>query len=198
MPWNAWRFAYRSNDSGPTKRRDRFRVLFVFEPVESVTRVVYIATPHRGSTLANRGIGRLGSALVERPQDSREMICQIDRDNPGIVTPLAKELPSSIDLLLSKNAVLETMEWLPRAPWVVEHTVAGVAHRSLHGGDQGDFVVPIESASIDGVAGEWHVPATHINIFSRPETIHAVRVILSEYEARVPAQPMPGLGTEPS
>src|SRR2546427_2740671 len=40
----------------------------VFDHRPDVQRVIFISTPHRGSTLASGWIGRIGAALVRTPQ----------------------------------------------------------------------------------------------------------------------------------
>ncbi len=42
---------------------------FIFSPARGVTRIVYMATPHRGSTFADNWIGRLGQRLIDLPSD---------------------------------------------------------------------------------------------------------------------------------
>jgi hypothetical protein len=139
--------------------------------------VIYVATPHDGSSLANRGLGRITSLMIRRPTETRTMIDELDRNNPGAVTPLLRRLPTSVDLLLTDSPVTQTVERLQRAPGVVEHTILGAAHRGLRG-PKGDYVVPIQSASIASARSETWVEATHLDIASNPSTIATVRSIL--------------------
>jgi pimeloyl-ACP methyl ester carboxylesterase len=153
--------------------RDRLE----FGPVDTVRTVIYVATPHDGSSLANRGLGRITSLMIRRPTETRTMIDELDRNNPGAVTPLLRRLPTSVDLLLTDSPVTQTVERLQRAPGVVEHTILGAAHRGLRG-PKGDYVVPIQSASIASARSETWVEATHLDIASNPSTIATVRSIL--------------------
>lgn len=105
------------------------------------------------------------------------MVDQIDRDNPGEVTPLLHRLPTSVDLLLTDSPVTQAVEGMPRATGVVEHTILGAAHGGLHG-PTGDYVVPITSASIPSAQSEAWVDATHFDIASHPATIATLRSIL--------------------
>ena len=50
---------------------------FIFSPSSSVTRIVYMATPHRGSTFADNWIGRLGQHLIDLPSDMLEEVTRI-------------------------------------------------------------------------------------------------------------------------
>ncbi len=49
------------------ERREWLRNIFCFEPQQSVRRVIFIATPHRGSELGDAFIGRLTDRLIRLP-----------------------------------------------------------------------------------------------------------------------------------
>ena len=66
----------------PTTRAD-LATAFFFAPSPDVTRVIYIATPHRGSVQAQRCVGRISSALVEERPVWVQRHEQLLRDNPG-------------------------------------------------------------------------------------------------------------------
>jgi pimeloyl-ACP methyl ester carboxylesterase len=157
--------------------RARLRSTFYFEPVPFIRRVVFIATPHDGSNLASRGLGRVTINLIRRPDENVRIYCQIRRDNPGALTEFADRLPTSIDTLFSGGPVLTTLASLPRSPRVEYHSIIGTAHAGLHG-PKGDFIVPVESATIPDVASEAEVPADHLAIPKDPRTVAEVARIL--------------------
>ncbi len=168
--------------------RKLLRGLFLFEPVPTIRRVIFIATPHDGSPVASTFIGRLATRVVQRPSDAEQIVAQINRDNPGALRPfLLRRVPSSIDLLDVKNPLLPAMRQLPFAPGVTLHTIAGYGIHSPERG-QGDLVVPISSAHLDEAASQLLVPAVHTNIFYQPETIAEVRRILAEHAAAAMSQ----------
>ena len=160
--------------------RETLRELFYFEPVPGVRKVIFLASPHHGSAIADSPVGWIGTRLVQRLPESREIIEQLDRDNPGAIRPLFRKLPSSVDLLSAGGPLLETLDDLPRAPEVELHTVAG---HGLLPPDcaHGDGVVPLSSAHIDGAVSELWVPAFHTNMYYQPETIAEVGRILDEF-----------------
>src|ERR1043165_6623254 len=52
----------------PATRAD-LAAAFFFQPSQDVSRVIYIATPHRGASAASRAMGQISSALIqERPE----------------------------------------------------------------------------------------------------------------------------------
>jgi pimeloyl-ACP methyl ester carboxylesterase len=159
-----------------------FRDMFFFEPRPFVNRVVYIATPHDGSAVATRIVGRIGSRLVNRPDESESILEQIERDNPGVVQPGAQSVPSSIDLLARGGPLLTAMQALPVNPNVKFHTIAGAGHGPPRN-PRGDLVVPLASACIPGATSELLVPATHFDVCQSPETIAELERILRQHAA---------------
>ena len=58
------------------------RVLF-FHPVPSVRRLIFIATPHRGSELGNQWIGRLVDSLIKLPSRISQTHDRLVEENPA-------------------------------------------------------------------------------------------------------------------
>lgn len=161
-----------------SESRALVRTVFFFGPNPNVRRVIFIATPHRGATLANSIVGRFTSRLIQRPEDSRHVFAEVVRDNPGLVRRPLRRLPSSVDLLEADHPLLLSMLEMPRAPGVSTHSIIGVGHGVFQ---EGDGVVPISSARLPGVASELVVPATHKDIHHQPQTLAEVRRILGEH-----------------
>ena len=97
----------------PATRAD-LAAAFFFQPSPDISRVIYIATPHRGSSDATRCVGRISSALIEEPPDWAERHAQLVRDNPDAFRDeLQREDPNSIDLLEPDSLILQATERLP-------------------------------------------------------------------------------------
>ena len=80
--------------------RERLAASFFFQPSPDISRVIYIATPHRGSSEASRCVGRVSSALIEEPPEWTERHAQLVRDNPDAFRDeLRRKIPNSVDLL---------------------------------------------------------------------------------------------------
>ena len=154
---------------------------YFFEPLPFVKRVVFIATPHRGSALAAVGVGRLASSLVQRPPETQAIHEMVVRLNPGLLRPdFEQRLPTTVDSLRPESPYLQVLERLRPACWVATHSVVGDVHVSVTG-SRDDCVVPVESAHTTDAASEICVPASHTRVHHHPVTITEVQRILCEH-----------------
>ena len=153
---------------------------YFFHPLPFVKRVVFIATPHRGSVLAALGVGRLASLTVRQPPEMEAIHDEAVRLNPGAFHPdYERRLPTSVDLLRPNSSILQAVDRLRTPCWVTTHSVVGVAHHSLAGGD--DCVVPAASAHTEGAVSEITVFASHTRVHHHPQTIAEVQRILLQH-----------------
>jgi pimeloyl-ACP methyl ester carboxylesterase len=154
---------------------------FYFAPSPDVRRVIYIATPHRGSSDATRCIGRISSALVEERPDLVVRHQQLVRDNPCAFRPeLQRGIPTSVDLLEPQSCILQATNALPYNPSVALHTILGDVQWSPIQG-RSDGVVAVSSARIGGVQSELVVDASHTEVQRDPNTVREVICILSRH-----------------
>jgi pimeloyl-ACP methyl ester carboxylesterase len=161
--------------------KEQMRGNFFFEPRPFVKRVVCIATPHRGSSLAVRGVGKLASLTVRRPPETQTVYAEAQRLNPGMFTAdFAGRPPTTIDILRPDSSILQALERLRPACWVSVHSIVGDAHVSLLGG-RDDGVVPVESAHTAGAVSEIAVPAMHTQVHHHPRTIEELERILVQH-----------------
>ena len=154
---------------------------FYFEPSPSVTRVVFMGTPHRGSPWARRPIGRFGAKLVEEPSSTEDMHRRLIRDNPNVFSKeFTKRIPTSIDLLRTDSPLLESMDRLPVAERVRLHTILGSGYWMLGGGNS-DRVVPVSSARHPSAISEKSVHTKHTDVNEAPEAIEELFCILKQH-----------------
>lgn len=161
----------------PETRQTLERSLF-FERLPFVKRVVFIATPHRGSFLADRWFSRFASGLVAMPGEVVDSVADlVGEDDDRILLRSLDDLPSSLDNMASDNRFLSTLVELPIASQVTSHSVIAVqeGQEDIESGDDG--VVSVESARLDGVASELIVRSGH-STQSHPATMREVRRIL--------------------
>ncbi len=150
-----------------------------WRPVKSVRRVVFIATPHRGSELASRPLGRFGSQILRMetsPLDSFGELVVTSRDQ---LLRSDSNMPTTIDMLQPENPTLQAIAALPIDPHVTAHSIIGCGRGGLFIAP-GDGVVPMTSAHIDGVESELYVDSSH-DVHRRPAAIAEVRRILAEH-----------------
>ncbi len=141
----------------------KVKVLFDNPTLHQVERVVFIATPHRGSELASNWIGKIGSALIELPQSIFSL--QIN-DTAASMTNLGRSIinqgPSnSVTQLKPDNPALELLIKQPFNSSVSYHSIIGNRGKNQPLAESSDGVVPYWSSHLDGAASEKIVPKNH-------------------------------------
>jgi pimeloyl-ACP methyl ester carboxylesterase len=160
--------------------RTLFREALFVEPLPFVNRVVFIATPHRGSYLAGPGIvRRLAQRLITLPatlvRGGAELLAT---DDVRRRTRLER-LPTSIDNMSPGHPFIVTVAKIPVSPDVAAHSIIGVTGDGpIESG--GDGVVKYSSAHIDGVESELVVPYPH-SMQAEPEVVAEVQRILHHH-----------------
>jgi hypothetical protein len=161
---------------GPAKVLDELRRLLFFKPLPFVKRVVFLATPHRGSDLSRGVVGRVSAGLINDPDYIHKLLYQLVKDNPDAFDRRQfRRFPTSIETLATNSEILSALLAMTPAPWVKMHSIIG----SLRPGprDQStDGVVPYRSAHLDGVS-EKVVRSDH-GVQKDGEAIQEVRAIL--------------------
>jgi pimeloyl-ACP methyl ester carboxylesterase len=161
---------YASQPANSTIKR---ALLFSANPI--VKRVVFIATPHRGSSLSTGAIGALGIRLIRLPAKLLNAVPRaVFAALPTNSDPRKFRPPTSIAGLSPKNPLLIALNKLPiNAP-----------HNSIIG-DRGrgdtpkssDGVVPYWSSHLDSAQSELIVPTGH-GAMEHPKAVQEIRRIL--------------------
>lgn len=156
---------------------------FFFEPVTSVTRVVFIGTPHKGSSMARRLAGRVGSSLVSFGGEAREQYLELMDNNRDIFKPaLTNSRPTSVNLMEPDNPFLMAINAMQICPRVRIHTIAGTGGMASWG-EPTDGVVTLSSARHRGATSELFVPAKHEYLHRDDTTIAELARILRDHAA---------------
>lgn len=163
----------------PPEHRDFVRNAFFFEPSPFIKRIVFIATPHDGSGLASRGVGRLASVTVQAPPEASKIHDEVVMLNPGGFWPyFEKKLPTTVDILEPTAPLLRAVRGLRIPCWVTTHSIIGKSHHSPLAGPD-DCVVPVASARIEDACSELVVPASHTKVHHHPDTVEELKRILT-------------------
>jgi pimeloyl-ACP methyl ester carboxylesterase len=162
-------------DVSPDTRALIQRSMF-FEHQPYVTRVVFIATPHRGSFRVSSLVLSLVRRLVTLPLTVVGGIAELAQRNTGLPKEAA---PTAVDNMMPGNRFVRTLSSSPIAPGVTAHSIIPVTNPGSPVG-QNDTVVKYESAHIDEVVSEKIVRSTH-STQSTPATILELRRILYEH-----------------
>ena len=144
------------------KLRQELDALLMFQSRPEVKRVIFVATPHRGSRVANGSFGRAVARLIQRPPELQKSIDEfIALNGPDVIHPDCGGIAfNSLGNLKFDNPTLTTMNQTPIRPDVTVHTVAlkmGMPPFQL----PTDGVVSYPSAHLANAASELIVPGTH-------------------------------------
>jgi pimeloyl-ACP methyl ester carboxylesterase len=159
--------------------RTELRRLLFYEPLPFVKRVVFIATPHRGSYLANSLARQLGRCVVSLPGDIvARGLAVVSLGHESEADKFFKsKMPTSLDGMSPKNPGLVAVAEIPVSPSVKAHSIIPVSGGGdpLDGGKDG--VVAYSSAHVDYVESECIVRSKH-SCLNEPAAIEEVRRIL--------------------
>ncbi|HME69841.1 MAG TPA: hypothetical protein VKM54_08230 [Myxococcota bacterium] len=154
-----------------------------FEPLPFVKRVVFVATPHRGSYLAGFGIAQLISKFVKLPTDlGRRFFDLVSQNQAALTFDELAGAPTSITNMTPGNRFLGVLGGIPVADGIAVNSIIAVKGAGpVAGGSDG--VVDYESAHIEGVESEKIVRSGH-STQGEPDTIEEIRRILLEHAAQ--------------
>jgi hypothetical protein len=179
--WNAISNRRFEDVSMPPRFRERLAESAFFESTSRVNRVVYIGTPHRGSALANRAVGRIGSLLIEQQEEVKLAHRKLLDANPDTFSyEFTRRIPNSLDLLEPDSPLLSAINGLPITSQVHTHSIIGSGRWMLGNGDS-DGVVPVSSAIQVTADSEKYVSEKHVDLTRDPSTIDEVLRILREH-----------------
>jgi hypothetical protein len=158
----------------------------IFKPLPFVKRVIFIATPHRGSYQALGFLGSLASWLVNLPGRLTKLSGDfLTLQKQGVFRGSVTGIPTAIDNMNPNNIFIKNLASIPIADGVVAHSIIAVDSDAPLS-EAGDGVVKYMSAHIDGVESEKIVRSSH-SVQGNPETILEVKRILHEHAEGLPA-----------
>lgn len=159
--------------------RDLLRRGIFIEPLPFVRRIIFIATPHHGSYLAENYLGKIARKFINLPATLSKAGVELLTLNPAGAARTVIRIPTAIDNMSWSNPFLRTLYALPLAPGVEANSIIAVkGHGLVEQG--GDGVVRYPSAHIKGVESELVVRSGH-SCQSNPSVIEEVRRILYEH-----------------
>ena len=157
----------------------------IIKPLPFVKRVIFVATPHRGSYQALGFLGGLASWLVNMPGRLAKLSVDVlTLQKQGVLLGGVAGIPTSIDNMNPNNFFIKNLASIPVADGVVAHSIIAVDSDGPLD-EAGDGVVKYISAHIDGVASEKIVRSSH-SVQGNPETIQEVKRILAEHADTLP------------
>jgi pimeloyl-ACP methyl ester carboxylesterase len=168
----------------------------LIKPLPFVRRVIFVATPHRGSYQALGLLGNFASWLVNMPGRFAKLSVQVlTLQSKGLLLGPMTGVPTSIDNMNPNNRFIRSLSEIPIVDGVFAHSIVGV-EGSGPPAEGGDGVVKYSSAHIEGVASEKIVRSGH-SMQGNPETIQEVKRILTEHANTFVASPSTGIAASP-
>lgn len=165
--------------------REILREMIYYEPLPFIDKVIFCATPHKGSDVADKAIFRFIGGLVQLPSQLSRLTEDIVEKSSYALTPLgfemAQDRPSSIDQLRSTSKATEEFLDKPLNPNVTYYSIIGSnkpeGTRPLE--ETTDNVVPYLSSHIDGVESELVVANSPHGVHKEKEGIKEIIRILN-------------------
>ena len=142
------------NGDPQTIRQIKDALMFRRSP--NVVRAIFVATPHRGSKLAESWIGHIAQSLIRLPTTLQSALVEVATENPQAPTPEAAAFGkgfnfSSVHALSPKEPALRALAQLPiRAPF---HSIIGQHNAG-----------PVETSSDGVVPARAHIWWRHVRI----------------------------------
>jgi len=161
----------------------RVRKSLVFEPDPKLARLIFIATPHRGTGVASSGVGELAMMAIHQNEELAELARQVEEQFADVLRPEVRTRlrgkPNGIQNLSPEDSFLRVYGTLPIDPGVPFDSVIG----DIYGSDArpvGDGVVSYKSAHLEGAASETILRLGH-HMHQKPAGIEAVHRILLDH-----------------
>jgi pimeloyl-ACP methyl ester carboxylesterase len=161
--------------------RSRFAEIVYFRPAPYVSRIIYLGTPHNGTPLTERPVGRMSALLVRTPKEMQVEFRQLLKDNPDKFSlELSKRIPTSLDMLKPSCPMLHAINKLVVRPDVTMNSIIGTG-RWMIGTGESDGIVPVASARHYQTDTEQFVDAGHAKLVDDDIVINHVLCLLREH-----------------
>ena len=167
--------------------KQRFERLYFFEPDRSVSRVITIGSPHRGSYFSNLLTRWLIKPFITLPEKTFQSTVQLISRNPGVFRGLESlTYQTGVDSISPESPILLVLLETLKPTMVKYHNVVGLTKNGLLE-ENTDGVVPYSSAHLDDVESEIFVKAHHTQLHRHPATVLEIRRILLQHLEELPA-----------
>jgi pimeloyl-ACP methyl ester carboxylesterase len=161
--------------------RDLARRIVAVRPLPFVRRVLFVATPHRGSYVAGNWLSHQIARFVRLPGQLLRVTEDVLLRDPELAVRYRGRL-SSVGAMTPGSPLIMELAPAPLVPGVIGHSIIAVKGDGPFQQDT-DGVVAYSSAHLDGMASELVVTSGH-SVQQAPEAIEEVRRILIEHVTR--------------
>ena len=133
-----------------------------FEPVPNVSSAIFIAAPHRGTSIAGGRLGRWMAGFIRFPITMLEELAHTLAPN---VAASSREslgsMPNSVDNLDENDPFVRTAAGFPISSQVRYHSIVAQADPQVALVDSDDGLVPYRSAHLPGAQSEKVITSGH-------------------------------------
>jgi hypothetical protein len=163
--------------------RELLKNMLFFEPLPFIKRVVFMATPHRGTEMAKNRFTEFGLSFVRLSEDMSDFIINMapffKEERKTHINYNKKQILTGFHGLRSDSGYSVLVDKIPIDPAVSFHSIIGNEKAAdMQGGSDG--IVTYDSAHLDGAVSEKIVYSNH-NLHTSPAGILEVRRILHEH-----------------
>lgn len=159
-----------------------FKKALIFKANPHISRVIFIATPHLGSNLANLRISSLAGNLIRMPVDLVRAFDASAREAVATINPGVRRVPTSIQGLSPRSPLLNGLAKLKiTVPY--NSIIGNQGKNNVPLAKSSDGVVPYWSSHLDGAESEIIVPTGH-DAFDSPKSVTEVLRILAKDRGR--------------
>lgn len=160
---------------------DAVRSYLEFSPKPYIDRVIFVAVPHRGSSIADNWVGAIGRWLLSLPKAIVQRTVHVAREARNILRPELQTAfdagqASSISGLSEKSPALQGLSKTAVSSAIPFHSIIGDQGLG-NTPDSSDGVVAYRSSHVDGAQSELIVPADH-TAHAHPQALLEIRRIL--------------------
>ena len=178
--WDAFLKKYPLKGSRLETARKELGPYMMFDAMRQVSRVIFIATPHTGTPLAEIAPVRWLAGILTVPLSVLGRFTEVAKllVDPASADPVSLTRPfNSIDNLSSHDPFIQVAADIPVSSRVRYHSIIGCITPDLPLSESSDGVVPYTSAHLNGADSEQVIQSGH-SVQETPEAIIEIRRIM--------------------
>lgn len=164
--------------------------MFDFQALSNVERVIFIASPHKGTDVAGKGLVRFVTRLVRLPLTMLETADDI-LDGAAGASAGSAHIPTSIDNLDRNDPFIREAATLPMQPGLPFHSIIARRKPEVPLQQSDDGLVPYDSAHLQGAQSELVITSGHSVQETAPAVLEIRRILRDDVGS--PVQQLPSI-----